>query len=113
MVQALAFPVERAAPRIVFGRALVLRLAEKASALTRVPITDLLGDCRQKQVAWTRFAVMAVAREQGKTYGQIARVLGGLDHTSVLHGVRRAVQLAAEDPDFARLLALLRIEAEQ
>ena len=111
--QVLSFP-ERPSPNepsIIFGRALILNLARRASALTGIPLEDLLGPRGIRDVAHTRFAVMKVAREGGKSMGQIGRVLGNRDHTSVLHGINRAGQLEAADPDFAELVRLLREEA--
>lgn len=111
--QVIAFPVGKDAPRIVFGRALIHRLAERAAELTDASLAELLGRCKLWRVAWVRFAVMLVAREHGKSTTQIGHVLGGMDHTSVLHGSARAIEIAAEDPDYARLIALLRAEASQ
>ena len=106
----IAFPVQDRAPRIVFGRALIRRLAELAAELTGATFDDIMFN-RKWQFAWTRFAVMQVAREHGKSTSQIGRVLGGLDHSTVITGSRRALVFEAEDPDYARLMALLRAEA--
>ena len=76
MGQLLSFPVEQAAPRIAFGRALIHRLAARAAELTGIPLADLLGNVWTRPVAWTRFAVMLVARENGKSTTQIGHVLG-------------------------------------
>lgn len=111
MGQLLAFPVEQAAPRIVFGRALIHRLAERAAELTGISYADLMGESRCQLVAWTRFAVMQVARENGKSTAQIGKVLGRRDHSTIITGSRRALEIAADDPDYARLVDLLRIEA--
>jgi chromosomal replication initiation ATPase DnaA len=98
-------------PRIVFG--LIHRLAERASEITAIPLADVLGDGRTRNLAWTRFAVILVASENGKTSPQIGRVLGGRDHSTIIAGYRRAQHLAVSDPYFACLLALLRQEAAQ
>lgn len=99
------------APRIVFGRALIARLVDRAAESTDIPKAELVGLSRQRDAAWTRFAIMAVAREHGKPYAQIGRVLGDRDHTSVIHGIARAYEIEATDPDFAELMRLLRAEA--
>lgn len=105
----IPFPVHKPAP-IVFGRALIHRLVERAAELTGMSKAELMTE-RSRDYAWTRFAVMQVARERGKSTTQIALVLGGLDHTTVISGSRRALEIEAEDPDYARLMALLREEA--
>jgi hypothetical protein len=99
-------------PKIIFGRAIVHRLAAKASDLTETDFREFFGAARSRRVAWPRFAIMLVAHEHGRSTGQIAYVLC-LHPTSVLHGIRRGIELEREDPDFAELLRLLREEAAQ
>lgn len=98
---------------IVFGRGTVMRLIDRASELTRIPVAELLGARRHTDIVWTRWAIMAVAREAGTSLASIGRALRGMDHTSVIHGIRRAAEVAKQDPDFAKLLELLRAEVAQ
>jgi len=50
----------------------------------------LLGHNRRAGVAWARFEIMWRARHELNAPLQlIGQVLGGRDHTSILHGVRR------------------------
>lgn len=98
-------------PAIVFGRALILDLVRRASELTGISLDELRGPRGIRNIAHTRFAVMKVARERGKSLPQIGRILGHRDHTSIMHGIRRAVELEAADPDFAELVRRLREEA--
>lgn len=53
--------------------------------------TDLLtGHTRRKEVIWPRFEVMWRARhELNAPYQTIGRVLGGRDHTTIMHGIKR------------------------
>lgn len=98
---------------IVFGRALIRRLVDLASELTGIPVDELVGPnrVRLRDAAWTRFAVATVAHENGKSMWQIANAFGQRDHSTIMHGIGRSSILSGEDPDFAELLRLLRIEA--
>lgn len=65
---------------------------------------ELLSERRTRHLSYGRFAVMWGA---GKltTYSlpRIGEALGGYDHTSVLHGQRRAEELRETDAEFRRL----------
>lgn len=105
------FPRLPEQPRIIFGRALVHRLVDRAAKLTAIPAEDIFGFDKTAETAITRFAVMAVAKEAGKSFPQIGKLFGGRDHTSVIHACRRATDLEQTDEDFAELIGLLRQEA--
>ena len=91
----------------------ITRLAREAACLSGLPLGVLLGQRRGKDVARVRFAVMLVARDLNYSLPDIGRRLGGRDHTTVLHGVRRAVELLeGEDVTFAHLVASLRKAAK-
>lgn len=98
-------------PPIAIGAVTIHRLVERASELTGFKPSELYSPCRQRELSWSRFMVMRVAHERGRSLLTIARALGGMDHTSVLHGIRRAPGIAAEHPEFAELLQALRKEA--
>jgi chromosomal replication initiation ATPase DnaA len=102
------FPEAKVTPRVIFGRSQISALVDRASELTCIPRSDIAGPARYLEVCLTRFAVILVARETGKTLSQIGRVLGGRDHTSIMAGERRARALERKDPDFATLTRLLR-----
>lgn len=91
--------------------ALLRRLSSVAAKSVRVHPRDFINVPRQRRYAWPRFAVMLVAKEHGRTMEQIARQLGGLDHTAVCHGIRRAGELEAERGSFRWLTRRLREEA--
>lgn len=115
MGQVIAFaPLQPTAlPRIIFGRAMIHRLTKLAAELTGIPYDELVGPGHRRDLCFTRFAVMLVAREHGKTLNQIGFVLHRIDHTTVRSGVHRAQALEVEDPDFAELVRLLREEARR
>ncbi len=100
-------------PRIALGTATIHRLVERAAQLTGLEISDLYSPCRQRHLSWVRFMVMLVANECGRSTTTIARGLGGLDHTSVMHGIKRAPSIADENPEYAELLKLLRREGKK
>lgn len=83
--------------------------AHVTSEATGVPLKKLLGNSRQRDIARARFAFMAAVRERGKSLPQIGLFLG-YDHTSILHGVRRAAELERDCPDFAAVMQTLREE---
>ena len=50
----------------------------------------LIGHCRRAGVAWARFEIMARARrETGASYELIGHVLGGRNHSTIMHGISR------------------------
>lgn len=100
-------------PRIAIGTATIHRLIERASELTGLAPSELYSQCRQRDMSWVRFMVMRVAHERGRSTVSIARALGGMDHTSVMYGIRRAPEIAEHHPEYAELLKLLRREGAQ
>lgn len=65
----------------------VIRLT---AAKHNVSTEHLIGHCRRAGVAWARFEVMHRARyDLGMSYQLIGRVLGGRDHATIIHGVKR------------------------
>ena len=50
----------------------------------------LIGHCRRRGVAWARFEIMWRARhEVGAAYELIGAVLGGRNHSTIMHGISR------------------------
>lgn len=81
----------------------------EASRATKLPISVLLSRSRVHAVARPRQAMMIVLRERTSlSTPQIAARLGLGDHTTVIHGIRKAKQIAAIDKDFAALIDRLR-----
>lgn len=51
---------------------------------------------RTQKVAHARFEAMAMMRREfGDTFPKIGRFFGGMDHTAVMHGIRRHEEMAA------------------
>jgi len=75
---------------------------------------ELLGGRRLRRVAWPRFVAYHLCLQMGRTYSETGRRLGGRDHTTIIHGVRRLAELRQENPNLeegiaaigARLVAL-------
>ena len=55
-----------------------------------VSYVELLSDRRSRYVAWPRQEVMyRAAKETRLSLPAIGRLLGGRDHTTILHGIRQ------------------------
>lgn len=59
--------------------------------------SDIKGQERRRPVAWARQEAMARLYEYGLSLGTVARLLGGLHHTTVIHGKRRHYERAGAD----------------
>ena len=65
---------------------------------------------RYRKVVRARFTAINLARRlTGASYVAIARKVGVSDHTTAIHGFRRAIELLASDQDF--LARMRRAEA--
>jgi chromosomal replication initiation ATPase DnaA len=63
---------------------------------------ELKGHRRPRVISWPRMLAMYLCHKHSQLCGpEIGRLLGGKDHTSVLHAVRRLPQLIAADGQFA------------
>lgn len=59
--------------------------------------SELVGPSSKRRYAWPRQEVMAIAyRETPLSYPEIGRRLGGRDHSTVIHGVRKHEKRMAE-----------------
>lgn len=77
----------------------ILQMVAEANHVT---VDDLTGQRRAREFSWPRQEAMWLLRQQRRPNGahrfslpQIGRMLGGRDHTTVLHGVRRHEQRLA------------------
>ena len=83
-------------------------LEEVANAMS-VPVDALTSKRRERQIAYARHLAMYLLRDVAhQSYAQIGRLLGGRDHTTVLHGFRRIEALLDSDPDVRRDLMEIR-----
>ena len=73
-----------------------------------VPVAVLKSRRQWHWLARARQAVMVVLHDAGLSLTRIGSVLGGRDHSTVIHGLKRAAKLLPNDAAFAGLVAHLR-----
>ena len=84
-------------------------ILDAVAHVTNVPVDAITSKRREKQVAYARHLSMYLLRDLAhQSYAQIGRLLGGRDHTTVLHGFRRIEKLLEEDADVRRDLLEIR-----
>lgn len=65
-------------------------LIAETAALHNLSTEALTGHNRRKGVIWPRFEIMWRARhELNAPLALIGQVLGGRDHTTIMHGIKR------------------------
>ena len=86
-------------------RTILQTVAEKRG----VDRIEILADRRQKETVEARHEVFYIARKLTRhSLPAIARIVGGRDHTSVLHGARRIERRIEDDPAYAsEILAMM------
>jgi chromosomal replication initiator protein len=67
------------------GAQIVAAIAARHS----LTVADITGQCRRKPFVRARQEAYAALRAHGWSYPRIARAIGGRDHTTVMHGVRK------------------------
>jgi chromosomal replication initiation ATPase DnaA len=83
----------------------VRSLIVAAAGVFGVSVAEITGAGRSMHQVRPRWAVCLLARQLGgRTLHEIGRMLGGRDHTTILHAVRQATTLRARDADFAAKL---------
>ena len=84
-------------------------ILDAVAHVTNIPVDAITSKRREKQVAYARHLSMYLLRDLAhQSYAQIGRLLGGRDHTTVLHGFRRIEKLLEEDADVRRDLLEIR-----
>ncbi|MER3398937.1 MAG: chromosomal replication initiator protein DnaA [Chloroflexota bacterium] len=110
-VNALPITLEVAARALhdVFGQVAPRRLVspqavlEAVSRYYQVPISELQGPRRSREVATPRQIAMYLMREETDcSLGQIGQHLGGRDHTTIMHGCEKITHLIKSNPDLRR-----------
>jgi len=71
-------------------------------------IADLKGSRRFRHIVRPRHVAMYLLREQGLSFPFIAKLLGGLDHTTVMSGCRSIEALQTKDEQVKRALNIIR-----
>ena len=84
-----------------------IRLLNKASEVFDLSVTELAGNQRYKYLMPARFAMYKTLRERGWSYPRIGKLFDGKDHSTIIHGVRRADYMIEKDPDYAAKVKML------
>lgn len=87
------------APWSAAAEALATRVLIATSDTTGVPIAQILGKCRQKEIATARHLAAYLIRHRLRvSYPAIAEMIGFRDHTSALHAVSKIHKYANDLP---------------
>lgn len=93
------------------GRCAVGDIIAAVAVEMRLRPIDITGERRSRPIVYGRYAVTWIARKTTrKSYPQIARAMGGRDHSTILNQLRRAEALREVDPAFRRLTDRLAAE---
>jgi len=77
-------------------------LIEIICRILEIPVTDITGKARNRQIARARQKIVYILREHTtSSYVQIAKLLGGKDHSSIIYAESQAKKLQKEDTQFA------------
>jgi len=70
---------------------------------------DVLGQRRQKELVHPRqISMFLLKREMGYSYPMIGRALGGKDHTTIMHGVKKIEKEIQKNPQTMREISLIK-----
>ena len=90
----------------------VVFVADIIAAAARVFGTTarcIKSDDRSARLTAPRYVVCYLAREMaGRSYPLIGRALGGRDHSTIIHGYRRCIEMMARDERYAAKVELVR-----
>lgn len=86
----------------------IIGLQEYAAGLFRVTRDALVSRRRTDKLARARWALMLVYYEMGWSYSRIALAVNRADHTTAIHGVKRAVELCNTDASYRDTVNILR-----
>ncbi len=79
-----------------------------------ISVEDLRSKSRRRTIAHPRQVAMYLLREEtGLSFPQIGELLGGRDHTTVMHGYERVAQELAHQPQLEREIKEIRTLAER
>lgn len=96
--------VRRSRSRVMTPR---LRIFDAVIKAWKIGPEELMSRSRQRRIAYPRFACFQFLASLGWSTPQIGKVFGR-DHTTVMHGLKRAEWLQRRDPDWrARYAAAL------
>jgi len=85
------------------------RIVETVAKYYGVPLEQIRGKARDRQVVMPRQIAMYLMREETEApLMRIGQALGGRDHSTVLHGCEKIEREMAENDDFRRDISALR-----
>ena len=88
------------------------KILDTVCAFFNLSLKDLTGPKRQKELVLPRHMAMYILCEDlNMTVEKIGQLLGGRDHTTVMHGRDRIKQLINSDREVQRLLIEVRQKA--
>lgn len=83
----------------------VRALIEAAGELTDASFGEIVGSVREGHIMPARRAVAFLARGMGYSSTQIARAMGGRNHSSIIHHAQVCADRMARSPEFTELVA--------
>ena len=79
------------------------KVLEVCSQYYEVGLKDILGTKRDREIVVPRQVAMYVMRQElNISFPKIAQSLGGRDHTTIMHGVRKIQKLKSSDQQLAQ-----------
>ncbi len=94
MRDAIRIPADRAPPTLAEIRHMHEAVVQ-AAHMTGIPAEMIYGTSRRASIAEARQRAYTIAHGAGMASAAIARAMG-IDHTTVLHGIRRSQQRALD-----------------
>lgn len=75
----------------------------------QIPATEILGDSRKKEIVFPRQICWMLCKEILKmSYDAIGRDFGGKNHTTIMHGIKKVLELSRTDSATARHIHALK-----
>ena len=74
----------------------------------KIKTADLLGASRRREYVLPRQVAMYLLREEGEPLVKIGEVLGGRDHTTIIHGVRKITHKFTSDSSLRHEIMLIK-----
>ena len=69
---------------------------------------DIRGNKRTANIVYPRQIVMYLCKENGTTYKKIGEILGGRDHTTIMHGAEKIENEIQSNDSASRLIATIK-----
>lgn len=92
---------------IVARRARVADIVAVAARMADLPPGAITGQSRETQLTRARQACYVVAYRCGHSLSQVGRLMGGRDHSTIIHGLKAAAVYAERDPAYGEFIEKL------